>query len=110
MYVFIKLTVPMQGSDCLYEYTVDNSWLEVENEDGIIVYAYVDSDSNMCVLELDETSPALTTQITMKNISNAEYAGIDDINISADSYVIGIDGVSTTPAEAWQACKNTINP
>lgn len=105
MYAFLKITMPVVEGDNLYEFAVGDKWMEVESNAGVMVYAYVDSESNMCVLNLDETTPTLTTQITMRSISNALYAGIDDINVSVDSYVIGIDGVSSVPQEAWTQCK-----
>ena len=43
--------------------------------------------------------------MTMSSITNAEYAAIDDINITITSYGVGIEGVSTVPSEAWNECK-----
>lgn len=87
------VTMSMVGSDNLYELTVNDSWMKVERGEGFSIYAYVNSNSNMCILDLDETmtTPALTTQITMKSISNAVYADLEDINVSVDSYAIGTD-------------------
>ena len=47
-------------------------------EDG--VYAY--GSEEMTTLAPGEGTTALTEQMTMKSITNAEYAGIDDINIT----------------------------
>ena len=106
MYAFLKVTMPTAENENLYEFTISDCWMEVESGDGYAVYAYIDSESNMCVLDLDETTPTLTSQATMKNISNAVYAGIDDINMSVDSYVVGVDEASSNPLEAWNQCKN----
>lgn len=42
----------------------------------------------------------MTEQMTMKSISNEEYAGIDDIKVTFTGYAIGEDEVSTIPKEA----------
>ena len=47
----------------------------------------------------------LAEQMTMHAMSNAEYATIDDINITITGYAIGTEDVSVTPAEAWNQCK-----
>ena len=41
----------------------------------------------------------------MGEISNAEYASIDDINITITGYAIGTEDVATDPVEAWEQCK-----
>ena len=45
-----------------------------------------------------ESTSALTNEMTMWSITNAEYADIDDINITIIGYAIGTDGVSATLA------------
>ena len=52
-----------------------------------------------------ESTTALTEQMTMRSITNAEYAGIDDINITLTGYAIGVEDVPTVPEEAWEHCK-----
>ena len=42
-------------------------------------------------------------------LSNAEYAAIDDINITITGYAIGTEGVSTNPTDAWNECKSIGN-
>ena len=59
----------------------------------------------MTPLQPGDSTSALTEQMTMKSISNAEYAGVDDINISITGYAIGTEDVSADPQEAWEQCK-----
>lgn len=59
----------------------------------------------MAALQPGESTSALTTQITMKSIANAEHAAIDDINITITGYAMGTEGVSTNPVDAWNECK-----
>lgn len=41
----------------------------------------------------------------MNEISNAEYAAIDDINITITGYAMGTEDMSADPQEAWNQCK-----
>ena len=59
----------------------------------------------MTVLSPGNCTTALTEQMTMRSITNAEYAGIDDINITFTGYAIGVEDVPTVPEEAWEHCK-----
>ena len=72
-----------------------------------VVYAY--GDTEMTVLSPGDSTNALTNQMTMQSISNAEYAAIDDINITITGYAIGTDGVVSIPADAWEQCKSIGN-
>lgn len=63
----------------------------------------------MTALQSGESTSALTTQMTMKSITNAEYVAIDDINIIITGYVMGIGGISTIPIDAWNECKTIGN-
>ena len=103
MYVFIKVVMPEYGTDGLYTYTVDSNWTIVENNAGTKVYAY--ASGSMTMLPPGDTTTALTNQMTMKNITNAEYSAYTDINVTITGYAIGTDGVSTDPATAWSECK-----
>ena len=67
------------------------------------MHAYGSED--MTTLAPGESTTALTEQMTMKSITNAEYAGIDDINITITGYAIGTEGVETNPQDAWKHCK-----
>ena len=59
----------------------------------------------MQVLEPGDNTTALTEQMTMRSVSNAEYASIDDINVTFTGYAIGTEEVSTNPIDAWNECK-----
>lgn len=43
--------------------------------------------------------------LTMRNITNAEFYQIDDINFAITGYAIGTEDVSTDPVAAWEFCK-----
>ena len=59
----------------------------------------------MTVLSPGDSTIALTNQMTMQSITNAEYVAVDDINITITGYAIGTEDVSANPAEAWEQCK-----
>ena len=100
MYVFIKVEMPtVDSGEKLYAFDLNSSWVEVE--DG--VYAY--GSEEMTTLPPGESTTALTEQMTMKPITNAVYAVIDDINITITGYAIGTEGVASSPQEAWTICK-----
>lgn len=100
MYVFIKVEMPtVDSGEKLYAFDLNSSWIEVE--DG--VYAY--GSEEMTTLAPGESTTALIERMTMKSITNAEYAGIDDINITITGYAIGTEDVATNPQEAWTYCK-----
>ena len=99
MYVFIRVEMPKVEDAGVYKFDVADRWLEVE--DG--VYAY--GSEEMTTLAPGGSTTALTEQMTMKPITNAEYAVIDDINITITGYAIGTEGVASSPQEAWTICK-----
>lgn len=103
MYVFVVVEQPTCNSESLYTYVVNTDYKCVYNTADKQVYAYAASE--MTVLYTGESTSALTTKMTMRSITNAEYAGIDDLNVRVTGYAIGIEGVSTVPAEAWEQCK-----
>lgn len=104
IYAFISLEMPLTADGLLYTYEIDDSWQLVESGENILVYAYASNDEMTVLAPGDETS-SLTSQMAMIDITNAEYAGIDDINFTITGYAIGTDGVDTNPIEAWEACK-----
>ena len=91
----------------LYSFDADDEWCFLSEDGGTIVYAY--GSAEMTALSPGESTSALTNQMTMKSISNAEYAGIDDINIIITGYAMGTEDMSTIPAEAWCQCKEIGN-
>ena len=103
MFVFVELKMPTTDNGILYLFDADEDWCLVSENAGTAVYAY--GTDEMTVLCPGESTSALTNQMTMRSISNAEYAAIDDINITVTGYAVGIEGVSTNPTEAWNECK-----
>lgn len=103
MYVFIQIDMPATADGALYSFDADSDWTPVSDHDGRMVYAYAGSE--MTVLQPGESTSALTEQMKMNEISNAEYAAIDDINVTITGYAIGTEDVSANPAEAWEECK-----
>ena len=115
MYVFVEIqmpeytdsSLPESGDSHLYTFEVNEEWTLVESSSETVVYAYANAD--MTALQPGESTSALTTQMTMKSITNAEYAAIDDINITITGYAMGTEGMSTIPADAWNECKTIGN-
>ena len=111
MYVFVEIimpeytdsSVPDSGDSLLYTFDANEDWTLVENGSGTVVYAY--GNTEMTVLSPGDSTSTLTNQMTMQSIPNAEYAAIDDINITITGYAIGTEGVSTNPTDAWNECK-----
>ena len=103
MFVFIQVDMPFVDGSPLYTFEVDRDWTQVESSSGTVVYAY--GSEEMSALTPGESTSALTNEMTMRSITNAEYADIDDINITIIGYAVGTDGVSATPAESWNECK-----
>lgn len=107
MYVLVKVQMPTTASGALYLFDADYEWTLVESGNGFVVYAY--GGAEMTVLNPGESTSALTSQMTMQSISNAEYAAVDDINITITGYAFGTEGVSTNPADAWNECKQIVD-
>ena len=105
MFVFIRVDMPFVDGSPLYTFEVDRDWTQVESDGGVVVYAYTAGSEGMTALTPGESTTALTEQMTMRSITNAEYAGIDDINITLTGYAIGVEDVPTVPEEVWEHCK-----
>ena len=105
MYVFIEIEMPLVWTTPLYSFTPSDEWCVVESDGGGVVYAYTAGSELMTALTPGESTTALTEQMTMRSITNAEYAGIDDINITFTGYAIGVEDVPTVPEEAREHCK-----
>ena len=63
----------------------------------------------MTILNPGESTSALTNQMPMRPISNAEYASIGDIDVTVTGYAIGTEDVGSTLGEAWRMCKQIGN-
>ena len=107
MYVFIQVDMPTTVDGALFLFDTDNDWCVVCEDSGKVVYAY--GDTEMAVLSPGESTSALTKQMTMRSISNAEYAAVDDIDITITGYAIGIKDVATNPTDTWNECKSIGN-
>lgn len=103
MYLFMMIQMPEWDGAPLYTFDADEQWTLIESAGGTAVYAY--GNPEMIILNPGESTSALTNQMVMRAISNAEYATIDDLNITFKGYAIGIEGVSSDPANAWNECK-----
>ena len=99
--------MPVVDGKALYSFNADSEWCVVSEDGGTVVYAY--GSANMTALQPGESTSALTTQMTMKSTTNAEYAAINDINITITGFAMGTEGMSTIPADAWNECKTIGN-
>ena len=107
MYVFIQVDMPTTADGALYSFDVGDEWTLVESGNDTVVYAY--GDTEMTVLSPGDSTIALTNQMIMQSISNAEYAVVDDINVTITGYAIGTEDVSANPIDAWNECKTIGN-
>lgn len=112
MYVFIEIDIPQYIDENstkknLYSFEVNSDWKEIDEvtSEGKSIYAYTDGSGAMVVLDVGVTSNFLTEAMVMDSMSNAIYAGIDDINVTITAYAISPDDTSDNPYEAWQVCK-----
>lgn len=102
MYVFIQVDMPKTDNGMLYSFAAADDWCFLSEDGGTVVYAY--GNSEMTALQPGESTSALTEQMKMDEVSNAEYAAIDDINITITGYAIGTEDMSTNPIESWNQC------
>jgi len=103
MYVFIRVEMPGYNGGGLYDLTVNDGWSLVENEvvddKWVEVYRY-DSE-----LTPDQSTTVLANKLTMVNMTLAEFAEIEEIDVSMTGFacrtadVAGID-------EAWDYIKS----
>lgn len=103
MFVFIEVKTPVFKDEPLYEYAVNEDWVLVESYSGSEVFAY--GGDQLTMLFPDESTTPLMSSITMKQVSNAEYSEIEDINISITGYAIDCQGYTTVPLEIWNEIK-----
>lgn len=107
VYVFIKVDMPYVSGGPLYDINVSNDWKAVEENAGTLVYAYAESE--MTVLDPGEYTTYLASTMTMKSLSVADFAGIDDINATFTAYTMEVtDDIPTDPAQAWNTLKELI--
>lgn len=100
MYVFIKVEMPDVNGEPLYTFSIGEGWTLVE--DG--VYAYADGGV-MTTLTPGDSTTSFTTQMSMKAISRADFAALEDISVKITGYAIGTEDVDMNPEQAWGQCK-----
>ena len=101
MYVFIRVEMPGYNGGGLYELNTDSSWECIESgangDKWFSVYRYND------VVAPGASTTALGSSLTMVNMSMADYAGLDDINVTMTGYACGAEG--ETIDTAWESIK-----
>ena len=84
MYVFIRVEMPVFNDAGLYELNVDTGWSMVEigesNGTWVEVYWY-DTE-----LKPDQSTTVLANKLTMVNMTLAEFAEIEEIDVSMTSF------------------------
>ena len=101
MYCFIRVVMPLapDGASGLYNLNVDGSWgAENAGEVGgqwMEVYRYGEA------LTSGASATPLATQMTMVDMSLAEFVGLGDLNIEMTGYSCGTEDMDIT--EAWSA-------
>jgi len=103
MYVFIEIDTPEYDGQSLYELESNELWSLVESSSESMVYAY--GDGNLTKLMPGESTDSLTSQICMRDVTNAQFSEIDDINITITGYGIDTTGENTDMASVWNECK-----
>lgn len=95
--------MPIVEGAPLYEYAVNEDWIQGDNYGGSKVFAY--GGDQLATLFPGESTTPLMIFVTMKQISKAQYSEMDDINISITGYAIDCQGYTTTPTEVWNEVK-----
>ena len=98
---FIKFTYPvLPGSTnsgaagSAYTWTVGSGWTVVEEGSGYTVYGYSSA------LAEDQTTSALTSSVTMKDMTGSQYKAID-VNIRFDGYLADVNEYGTELDACW---------
>ena len=103
MYVFIRVEMPRYSSGGLYDLTVNDGWSLVESEvvdnKWIEVYRY-DNE-----LKPDQSTTVLANKLTMKNMPLAEFAEIEEIDVSMTGFACRVADVAAID-EAWDYIKS----
>ena len=101
MYCFIRVVMPLapSGESGLYNLNVDGSWsAENAREVGgqwVEVYRYGEA------LTPGASTTPLASQITMVDMSLAEFVSLGDLNVEMTGYSCGTEDMDIT--EAWSA-------
>lgn len=84
-------------------FDANEEWMLVEEDTEHYVYAF--GRDELTQLHPGEETTSLTEQMRMREISNAEFADIDDINVTISGFGIDTNGMSTDPERVWEECK-----
>lgn len=100
--VFIKVTMPTVDGSPAYEFESGSGWNLVSSSGGVQIWSY-GSDSALEAVSPGSSTDALTGSFTMKSdITGAQFAGMDDVDIGLDGYLIDYGEVETSdPESAW---------
>lgn len=98
MYCFIRVEMPAYGESGLYTLTPNSGWNVQESgmqgDRWVAVYRY---DS---VLMPGASTTALTSNLTMVDMSRAEYSEVTDLNVSMTGYACGTEDLELE--NAWE--------
>ena len=103
MYVFIRVEMPCYSSGGLYDLIVNDSWSLIENSESngtwVEVYRY-DSE-----LKPDQSTTVLANKLAMVNMTLAEFAEIEEIDVSMTGFACRVADVAGID-EAWDYIKS----
>ena len=103
MYAFIRVEMPVFNDAGLYELNVDAGWSLVESEvvdnKWVEVYRY-DSE-----LKPDQSTTVLANKLIMKDMTLAEFAEIEEIDVSMTGFACRVADVAGID-EAWDYIKS----
>lgn len=101
MYVFIRVEMPAYNNSGLYILETNGSWTAVETgtADGkyVVVYGYSE------ILTPGSSTTALSSSLTMVDMTKTDYAALEDINVTMTGYACGAEGIDLTTA--WESVK-----
>ena len=102
MYVFIRVEMPGYNDAGLYNINLSSDWSFVEGSSTddryIAVYRYD------YALTPGASASALADKLTMVDMSMADYAGLDDINVIMTGYACGTENENLETA--WDSIKS----
>ena len=87
-------TVESGAAGSAYTWTVGSGWTVVEEGSGYTVYGYSSA------LAEDQTTSALTSSVTMKDMTGSQYKAID-VNIRFDGYLADVNEYVDDIGVAW---------
>lgn len=101
MWVFIFITEPIYSSSALYTFTPGSDWTllgESTGEQYKAVYRFNEPVAG------NGTTTALTSGLTMVDMSRVDYGELEDINVEMDAFAVGTE--DTDAESAWNAIKS----